>query len=308
MKFDKPSAARLMRGTLFQYSARHNLQAFLSGPVPPMGVAIVLGGLSDGLLACPYAPMLAETLGRDKWAVAQPVLRSSYQQFGFGSLDQDCEDLDELVSCLDADDDLNQFVIIGHSTGSQVAAHYARTRDDKRLVAIVLQAGVSDRETDDTAALARRAPVLERARKMVSEGKGEEFLPRSAFWAPMTAQRFLDLHAVGGADDYFSSDLDDAALKARFPRIPDCLVAYSGADEYAAPSVDKRRLVERLCCAMTAKGRVAGIVVPNADHALSKDEQAAPAFVQAVADFLKGDRLNAEAVDVVYDTNEENVD
>ena len=43
MKFDKPSAARLMRGTLFQYSARHNLQAFLSGPVPPMGVAIARG-------------------------------------------------------------------------------------------------------------------------------------------------------------------------------------------------------------------------------------------------------------------------
>ena len=31
----------------------------------------------------------------------------------------------------------------------------------------------------------------------------------------MTAQRYLDLHDVGGADDYFSSDLADDEMRAR---------------------------------------------------------------------------------------------
>ena len=50
----------------------------------------------------------------------------------------------------------------------------------------------------------------------------------------MTAQRYLDLHDVGGADDYFSSDLADDEMRKRCSafgaRGVGCLVAYSGAD------------------------------------------------------------------------------
>ena len=66
----------------------------------------------------------------------------------------------------------------------------------------------------------------------------------------MTAQRYLDLHDVGGADDYFSSDLADDEMRKRFSafgaRGVGCLVAYSGADEYAPKSVDKPKLVEKI--------------------------------------------------------------
>ena len=71
----------------------------------------------------------------------------------------------------------------------------------------------------------------------------------------MTAQRYLDLHDVGGADDY-SSDLADDEMRKRFSafgaRGVGCLVAYSGADEYAPKSVDKPKLVEKVCGACAA--------------------------------------------------------
>ena len=82
---------------------------------------------------------------------------------------------------------------------------------------------------------------LELAQRLVKEGKGQEMMPRAAFWAPITAQRLVDLHQPGGRDDYFSSDYTDAQLEARLS-VPDVflqgnnnlhvLVAYSGADEY----------------------------------------------------------------------------
>ena len=86
----------------------------------------------------------------------------------------------------------------------------------------------------------------------------------------MTAQRYLDLHDVGGADDYFSSDLADDEMRKRFSafgaRGVGCLVAYSGADEYAPKSVDKPKLVEKICgaCAAGNAARVAGLVVAGA--------------------------------------------
>ena len=86
----------------------------------------------------------------------------------------------------------------------------------------------------------------------------------------MTAQRYLDLHDVGGADDYFSSDLADDEMRKRFSafgaRGVGCLVAYSGADEYAPESVDTPRLVEKICgaCAAGDTARVAGLVVAGA--------------------------------------------
>jgi hypothetical protein len=60
-----------------------------------------------------------------------------------------------------------------------------------KLAFIGLQAPVSDREHMATAD--NFAASLERAREFQEGGKGDEMLPAKAFWAPITAQRFLDL-------------------------------------------------------------------------------------------------------------------
>ena len=48
-----------MQGSLFVYAPGR--QAFVTGSLQKKA-AVLLGGLSDGLLACPYAPPLAKAL------------------------------------------------------------------------------------------------------------------------------------------------------------------------------------------------------------------------------------------------------
>ena len=94
-----------------------------------------------------YAPPLAKALEALGYATVQPVLRSSYAQFGFGSLDNDVEDLEELLGC-EAFGGVEEVFMVGHSTGSQICAHYARHGKAEKKLSVCLQGGVSDRETD----------------------------------------------------------------------------------------------------------------------------------------------------------------
>ena len=133
-----------MQGSLFAYAPGR--QAFVTGSLQRKA-AVLLGGLSDGLLACPYAPPLAKALEALGYATVQPVLRSSYAQFGFGSLDNDVEDLEALFAC-EAFGGVEEVFMVGHSTGSQICAHYARHGTSTKKLSVCLQGGVSDRETD----------------------------------------------------------------------------------------------------------------------------------------------------------------
>ena len=114
-----PASTRAMQGSLFVYAPGR--QAFVTGSLQKKA-AVLLGGLSDGLLACPYAPPLAKALEALGYATVQPILRTSYAQFGFGSLDNDVEDLEELFGC-EAFRGVEEVFMVGHSTGSQVCAH-----------------------------------------------------------------------------------------------------------------------------------------------------------------------------------------
>ena len=295
-----------MAGTLFQYKSQ--LQAFESGPACAERKLVVLGGLSDGMLACPYVPELAACLAADGgWSVVQPNLRSSYMQWGFGSLAEDVEDLTALLDFLVSQRGARQLAICGHSTGSQVIAHLMRTRPHSAVSHVIMQGGVSDRETEDADEKSKRDEMLKLARQITasSPSGASEMMPRATTWAPVTAQRYLDLNDYAGADDYFSSDLDDAHLADRFGGFytrTNALIAYSAADEYVPKSVDKPALLRRICAAIKspraghgdAAGAPAGetpviaaVLVDGGDHALYPGH-AADQFVSAAAAFLNG--------------------
>ena len=112
-----------MAGVLFQFKSQGvNLQAFESGPALAARKLIVLGGLSDGMLPCPWVPQLAAALSQQGWSVVQANLRSSYQQWGFGSLDEDVQDVTSLIEHLVRHRSAESLAICGHSTGSQIIA------------------------------------------------------------------------------------------------------------------------------------------------------------------------------------------
>jgi Protein of unknown function (DUF1749) len=243
-----------LSGELFQYSSGglgNSRVAFESlPPPPPSGGALVsnkkcilVGGLSDGLLALPYTQALERVCHANGWSLVQPLLSSSYTGFGHGSLDRDVHELQELLEYLlihrstgrqgpaaaDADDDgeseaeaaaLSFFCLIGHSTGCQDAVHFLKHAADRyvqRLALVVLQAPVSDRES--AMMDSDYHENLRIAQQLRDSGQAEEMMPRKCFWAPITARRFLDLQERGGADDYFSSDFTIDELSERLQHV-----------------------------------------------------------------------------------------
>lgn len=64
-------------------------------------------------------------------------------------------------------------------------------RVQSKLRFLALQAPVSDRE--HMAMVPTATDYVSMAREMQAGGKGSEMLPREAMWAPITADRFLDL-------------------------------------------------------------------------------------------------------------------
>jgi hypothetical protein len=134
---------------------------------------------------------------------------------------------------------------------------------------------------------------------MVKEGQGEEMLPRNFFWAPITAQRFLDLNAIGGTDDYFSSDYSNEELAQRLKHLGSheslrVLVAFSGSDEYVPSHIDTIELTDRLVSAMNngcpgGERLVAeGLYLKTGNHNLSEGPDDAKTFVNRISEMLGG--------------------
>ena len=300
----------LLSGQLFLYGAGR--AAFESSPLTSTagGVAapslsskkcILLGGLSDGLLPVPYTQDLADACSEASWSLVQPVISSSYLGFGHGSLQRDCDELQELMRYLINYREAQEFCLVGHSTGCQDAVYFLEHAAPDlcdRLNVVALQAPASDREGAELEA--GHASNLSLAQSLVDDGKGEEMMPRSAFWAPITAQRFVDLNAKGGTDDFFSSDYTDAELAERLRHVGrnrqnlKVLVAFSGADEFVPPHVDKKALTERLAAAMNIDCEEEGkdvaepFYLETGNHNLSEGPNDGKLFVAKVAELIRG--------------------
>ncbi len=255
-----------MDGTLIRYGPKAPFVAFVSPAVASTAkqgqnrALVAVGGLSCGLLFAEYLAPLQTELARAGTFLCQPLLSSSHDSWGMGSVSRDSEELDLLLEHLHMAYGFADFVLLGHSTGCQDAVMYMRTygalRDRGfRVTKVVLQGPVSDREylrwsmgptIEDKIALCER---------MDGQGRGDEiaFMFRweeGGDGVPMTSRRFLSLASVGGEDDMFSStqlDLEEALSSLR--GVP-TLVLMSGADEcqcgYVEPAAIGRRLVDAI--------------------------------------------------------------
>jgi len=210
----------------------------------------------------------------------QPLLSSSYAGYGISSIDRDADELVHLMRALRARG-CRSCVLVGHSSGCQGAVRtVARLRDERvrlggaaaadaelcRVAGVVLQAPVSDRESQEW-------PMLARATALVAEGRGGALMPIEADsnlpgGVPITAQRYFDLGSVGGCDDMFSSDLTGRQLRERLGHVGEAapsLLLLSAEDEYVPPHVDARALARRL--GEGVGGQCDARVVAGADHA-----------------------------------------
>ncbi|CAI5532957.1 unnamed protein product [Closterium sp. Naga37s-1] len=266
-----------MRGVLFRWGEMGVKVAFRSSDFPRH--VIILGGLTDGLLPTQYTARLASELAAAHWSLLQTQLSSSYFGYGAASLEQDAAEIDELIAYILKRYQASEVVLVGHSTGCQdIVAYLKSTKAIHRsaVKAAILQAPTSDREcmeqqareggkdTEDAFEEMKRA-----AQAMIAGGRGAEMMPRSADpLAPITANRFHSLACTGGDDDLFSSDFPDEELKERLGHMGalPCLVILSGEDQYVPSSIDKKKLLERLCAAM---GGATPALIPLAHHSQS---------------------------------------
>ncbi|RUS15049.1 hypothetical protein BC937DRAFT_92965 [Endogone sp. FLAS-F59071] len=272
-------------GHLYTYNSRTRATAFESGDNRSGKTLVFIGGLTDGYNAVPYLPALNKALERAGWSLVQVTLSSSYLGYGIGSLQQDCEELDELVKFLFKEKEKKKVVFLGHSTGCQDCIWFSRhAQYRERVTGYILQGPVSDREFM-AESLDGFEKYLRLATKMRKAGKGMELMPREVDTAPMTADRFYALAAVGGDDDFFSSDLPDSTLNTFFSGISTPIaVIYSAADEYIPAWLNKNELLCRLQTACPTITTTA--IIPDADHALSSEE-AQHAFIEFVNKFLE---------------------
>lgn len=294
----------ILSGQLFLYGQgraafESPIMSSTESSLPPKK-CILVGGLSDGLCPVPYTRDLEQACHQHNWSLVQPILSSSYTGFGHGSLDRDVEELEELMDFLVTNRNADQFCLVGHSTGCQDAIHFlkhAKASLREKLQVVALQAPVSDRESATVHPNPKADEYLAQAQRMVDASQGEEMMPRDSFWAPITAQRFLDLFAKGGKDDYFSSDYTDEELAERLQHVGQqlsslqVLVASSGADEYVPSYVDIPKLTERLVVAMNTQAKekpvAQGFCLDTGNHNLSQGPDDGKRFVDKLAELLK---------------------
>ncbi|KAL7531438.1 hypothetical protein ACHAXR_004043 [Thalassiosira sp. AJA248-18] len=325
MKSPPLSPYGVFAGQLFQYSANPALIAFESPPISPQtnsntipsdeqiaqscNKCILLGGLSDGPIPTPYAKLLEKKCHTLGWSLVQPILSSSYLGFGHGSLSRDTDELVRLMDYLVCHHSAQRFALVGHSTGCQNSIHFlkwARRDIVDRLKVVALQAPVSDRESHALTP-GDHSTHLAHAKSLLSKNEGEEMMPRSAFWAPITASRYLSLFDVDGDDDFFSSDLTDEQLSDRLGHVGNIgretglnlLAAFSKKDEYVPQIVDKDVLLKRLVSAMNGsddegneeiavrEAVARGLMLNNANHNLSEGDGDKEEFVEAVGKLME---------------------
>ncbi|WWD22625.1 hypothetical protein CI109_107118 [Kwoniella shandongensis] len=192
---------------------------FTSGDLNATRAVIFIGGLTNGLGGVPYSYALSEALGKAGWKFVQFHWSSAYGGYGTGSLDRDRDEMAQLVKHLRANG-LSTIIIMGHSTGSQNVIHYLSSSThasdpETQVQGGIMQAPVSDREFMPLIGMTDHINAVPLAERMISEGRGDELMPKdfrekAGFGQgelAINAYRLRSLVGVGGDDDYFSSDI-----------------------------------------------------------------------------------------------------
>lgn len=283
-----------MQGKLVRYGPGPAHVAFVNDLNRKSASAILLGGLTDGLLFAPFCCSLNSALA-SKVNVVHPLLTSSHQGWGMGNITRDADELALLAKYLKTEFGCQSIFIFGHSTGCQVSIRYAelhgRAGQDllPLLKGVILQAPVSDREW--LAAQPETAHLLKLAKDMASTGNGGQvcFVAHDIDGAPVSADRYLSLADVNGNEDYFSSDLTEDVLKKRLSGLKhiNTLILISGNDEFVPQTVDVRNVSQRLRRAINETSEVC--ILEGALHNAKDHEEELTKHVVRFVSRLLGD-------------------
>lgn len=262
-----------MYGNLFEYDPKWKLVAFESGSLSSSRCLILLGGLTNGLLALPYVERLSsklESLAKP-YSLIQPLLRSSNLQYGWHTIDNDVEDLKQLIDYLiNSRNHLQSIILMGHSTGCQDIIHYLRQeKNHPKIPRVILQGPVSDRQY-----LSQLTSTKDQLNYCYENKKNlKEWLPRYLHEPPLTVERCLSLNEPNSIEDLFSSDLTDEQLKNIYDKIETPITwIWSREDQYV-PTDIKPEVENFVKQKLANKPDSIFILLEKADHAVNNQQE-----------------------------------
>ena len=297
-----------------QSPQHHKLAVFeYSAPDAPSDSTVVfLGGLFDGLGTVPYVPPLATNLPPG-WHLVEPILSSSYRQWGISALNDDVLEIADLI--LHFRKSNGKIVLLGHSTGCQMIMHYLLTSQLGGEIGLpnvdgaIMQGSCSDREALNLLTThASYDEVCKVCKEYIDAGKADEVLPQHFSKAifgsstPITARRMFSIASPppdhAGEDDYFSSDLDESRLDSTFGRLgkSEARLAFlfGERDEFVPPHIRKAEMVGSWEQHIRNGGgnvdQSSGILA-NASHTLKEGGISVDGLIGKVTGFLRRVRL-----------------
>lgn len=279
---------------------------------PPKHALLFIGGLGDG----PHTVPMIRTVSKEMetatpdWSVFEVRLATSFDQWGFRSLEDDRVGIEDAVKFLHSGLGKEKVVLMGHSTGCQDCMVYAKshTRPDHaqsgtpQIAGYILQAPVSDREYiemcyhDQNMDLAKSLEyTLDNIRRSGEEAAKEQYMPKTLLpaeyrTAPITVYRWHSLTTLGGDDDWFTDTPDISSLGpvwSIFDHAP-VLVLPSEKDECVPPYIRQDRKLRswREACPEGKFSDLSGLV-PGANHSVEQPE-AQQWLTDRVCRFLQG--------------------
>jgi pimeloyl-ACP methyl ester carboxylesterase len=183
---------------------------------------------------------------------------------------EDCVyDIDAGISFLEKEG-YTKIILLGHSTGSNKVCYYASTKNDKRVMGVILAGPVSDR-LDPTMDQKKVASDRKKMQDLVKRGKGDELVFGFHFF-PMTPKRYLSLFGPGSNEDSFDYG-DESPKLPHFSaiKIP-TMVVIGEKDEYADRPVKD---VVKVFDAKAKMDHYKSAIISNGLHAFEGNEKAA---------------------------------
>ena len=262
---------------------------------------IFIPGLTDGLYAVKYLPELQRNLDKIGWSLVQFIFASSYNGYGTSSIENDIKHLTLLIDHLIQKYNANSFILHGFSTGCQDSVYFLKTVDQKyksMIKGVILHAPVSDREYEMT--LDEYKDNINMAHSLIKQSNNKPVLipfHRFEYSIAMTAQRYLSLNSKMSKEDMFSSDLTNDELYHQIGHLRNVplLIVMCGKDEYVPKHVHKKKLLQRLCRAISEDSDcgncIQSCIVNEADHYMS-NEQCSQQMIEACQRFVRNINQN----------------
>ena len=246
-----PQSGRML---IFNKNPWRRLSAFQCGT--HKRVLVVIGGQQNTFFSLNYVSELTEEMDRIGYSVVQVMFTSWYSAFGDTTLENDCEDFDNLLQTLE-DEGAEEISVLGFNTGVQDVINYFHSGLKSDLIKrVIFQGGLRDPRLDQVG-YEQRQNYKDIATSLISQGLGNCLMPPEVHPGPISAFRFVAVGGRHGVKEFFSESLsvDEMSILLGHITAP-CLLILCLSDQYSPSSDSRNDLMNKLNQSLPCDSRI----------------------------------------------------